>query len=415
METAAVSAQAQQRRQRLKELLITQLAKQFGALSDPKVRAIITAEAERALANGKVAAEDIRQLEANIRRTINFTTSGNLSGPKAPADTSLGSATAERLNWQSLYEYKLIQGDQAERKRLQREKDARELLKSQLRHQIAEQEAARRKAEAQALEYQEEERKQHERRLAEDREKAAQHAALVERDRAQNREHMRLAAKKREEEAELRRLEDERTLAAIRQEEELAKREKARQAVEKAKRLEFAKLADERSARLKAEAKARETAEQQRLDAVWKEILDEQERKREEGLKRMFEKQVVRAEAYGKSAGAEMAERARKDEMNMLRWQAIYAQQQEERCDAAAMPALQPRDSSACGVRLALTACLPRPLRAACCRAPAASAANGATNSGSRTRSRRFCARSSSRWPLRSSARRRRRRRMPDW
>ena len=323
------SAQSTQRRQRLKELLVTQLSKQFGATADPNLRAIIRAEAERALAKGRVSPEDIRELERNIRKTINLATSGTFDGSKPPVDAGHAS---ERIDWGVLYEYKKVHGDEAERARLQRERDARVLLNSQIRHQIAERDAARRAALADEAAYAASEAAALARGRAEDSAKVARHKALVESERALNAEHVRLVEKKRQDEAHLSRLEDERMLAEMRSADAIAREERKRRAVEKAKRLEFARLADERSVRLKLEQREREDAEQRRLDAVWKGMLDEQERKREEGLKRIFEQQTVRQEAYGKSAGAEMAERAMRDEMNMLRWQTTYAQQQEERC-----------------------------------------------------------------------------------
>lgn len=322
------AAQTLQRRKKLKELLVTQLAKQFGATSDPNVRAVIVAEAERALAKGKVVADDIRELERNIRRTLNLVTTGTFEGPRAAVDAG---NSGERINWGSLYEFKKLHGDQAELEKLQQAKDARNVLNQQIKHQMAEKEAARRRAKADEEQAARAEKADLERREADERARQAAYKAKVQHEVDLNKEHMRLAERRRQDEAHLRKLEDERMLSEMRSADEAARIEKARQAVEKAKRLELVKLQDARSLRLKQEQRAKEDEEQRRLDAVWKEILDDQERKREQGLRAMFQKQAARREAYGKSTGAELAERARLDELNMLRWQKISAEQQEER------------------------------------------------------------------------------------
>jgi hypothetical protein len=336
---AQTSAHSVQRRRKLKELLVTQLAKKFGAAADPTVRAVIVAEADRALAKGQVAAEDIRELERNIQKTINLGRTGTFEGPKRQVDAGY---VGEKIDWGAIYEYKLVHGDQAERAKLQREKDARAMLNAQIKHQISDKEAARRRLDAEEAAYARSVRADLERRKAAEDDKAAQMKARIHHEVELNKEHVRLIERRREEEAHLTKLEDERMLTEMRVAAESARVEKNRRAVEKAKRLEFAKLQNQRSLRLKAEQRDKEDAEQQRLDAVWKEILDGQERKREEGLKRMFEKQVQRADAYGKSTGAEMAERARKDELNMLHWQKLYAEEQEARC------ALYSRRRAAC-------------------------------------------------------------------
>jgi chemotaxis protein histidine kinase CheA len=332
----------------MKELLVTQLAKQLGALSDPRVRAIIVAEVDRALAaNCKVSAEDVRRIEKDVRATVSITRIGTLEAPKTMDESGLA---AERINWGVIDEFKKVHGDEAERAKLQRAKDARTLLYSQIKHQIGEKEAARRRLLAEEAEFVRKQKAELGQREVDEARQAAERKARTMQEMLDNREHVRIHERRRKEEAHVRQLEDERLLTDIRGAELVAKAEKARQKVEKAKRLEFAKLADERSTRMKAEQRVKDAEEQRRLDVVWQEILNEQARKREEGLRRVFEKQAIRAEAYGKSAGAELKEKAAKDELNMLRWQTIYAQQQEERCvrDSTRLPRIPPRPCLPC-------------------------------------------------------------------
>ncbi|KAJ1615849.1 hypothetical protein T492DRAFT_896705, partial [Pavlovales sp. CCMP2436] len=312
----AVSAQVQQRRRRLKELLVTQLAKQFGATANSTVRAICEAEAEAALAKGTVSPDDIRALERNIRKTINMTTTGTFEGARPTVDAR---SSGERVNWQALTEFKKVHGDEAERAKLQRDKGARELLTAQIRQQIAEKDGARARAVALEAQHAREAKEELARRNAVEAARVAAFKAKVGAEIEANNEHIRIAAKRRAEEAHIRQLEDERMLAKMRGAAEAAKGEKARLKTEKAKRFEFALLQNERSERLKADERAAREAEQARLDAVMTQMQDAQEKKRENGMRRVFEQQQQRQVAYGKSAGAEMLERARRDEVQMLR------------------------------------------------------------------------------------------------
>lgn len=345
------SAQSLQRRRKLKEMLETKLAKQFGASSNPHVRAVIRAEADRALAKGRLAPDDVRELERNIKKSLNMITSGTFEDKKVAADSAPEYAKA-RVDWNSVYKYKLRHGDDSEREKLERETAARQLLNRQIRHQIAEKESLKRKEEeeeAAAVRKQEDARR---RAVEKAEEEKRAYRQKVQHELELNREQQRQVEQRKRDEAELARLEDEKMLHELRAAQEATKLKRAREAVAKAKRLELAKEENEKSRRIKAEAKAKEDDEVARLDALWTQMLDEQEAKRTEQMRKTHARQAQLQQAYGQTAGADMAERARRDEMSMLQAQKEYMEQQEARCAARRRTVAAARASRPCARRL---------------------------------------------------------------
>lgn len=319
----AQPTQSLRARQHLKEVLVAQLAKQLGAQSDPRAKAVIGAEADRALAAGaKLTPANIRQLARTIRAALE---QGRPRTPVAPPAPPVAA-----LDWQVVYEFKKVQTEAQEAQRLQGVRRQREELRAHIQEQMAAKEAARRADEAREAAYAAEQKAEQARHLAAERDKAAERRRLLEGEAAQNRQQAALVEARRQEAARLRALEDERAIAEIRRGEEAERARRAAGAVAKAAQLEAARMADAHGLRLKAQRKAKEDAEQLRLNQVWKEILEEQERKRADGLRAALAKQQQRQGAYAESAGAALAGKARRDEANMLRWQQLHEQREAE-------------------------------------------------------------------------------------
>jgi hypothetical protein len=72
-------------------------------------------------------------------------------------------------------------------------------------------------------------------------------------------------------------------------------------------------------------------ADQQRLNAQWKEILDQQEARREEQYNNLRAKGQKAMKSFEDGAGAADAARQKKEEENRVRWQKLHEKETKEK------------------------------------------------------------------------------------
>lgn len=331
-----MSSEMHHKRAELKRMLIGKLCKVHG--SDELRKAVVTREVETSsvLKAGKLTPDGLRALEKSIEAAVAATKPGPpLSHNPGRADPAVNAWQAgvmaaevkKASNWTDVAlhrsKYYIIE---QERKAQEFEK-----RKVELRNMLAHQNSLERHKEVAARQMVQEERQEIDQNLKEfhadvAKEKAARErkAAQQKRDRDQQlaEQAARAAAAVR-----LQKLEDEELLQHLEREKQKAEKLVAQKKKANAEYHRTTKLANQEALVQREQQKQIEWANEMKLNAEWKAMLDKQEHERNEQYRKLRERIHAMQRVYESNAGAEDAARE-EYENNRIE---LHAQQEEAR------------------------------------------------------------------------------------
>ena len=331
------SAQLSKRKE-LKEMLIKRLGAEHG--SDPMRTAVITREVESSalLRSGKLTGDGLKALEASVAAAVRATRCSTkietLKPPPTYAPDWSGHELYEKVkassNWEAVAAHRASYYNVEQQRKTVDYAQRKEKLRVELSHQMA-LEGHRRNAEREMVA--EEKRQvtlqltQYEKEVAAaaEKRKLKMVAERQSRDAQMREQAARAAATKR-----LEQLENEELLEHMKREAEVEQEKKA--AKQRANE-EYHKTTATENIKAKArreEARQLEWAEDSKLNAQWKAMLDKQEADRTGQYTRLREKIKAMQRVYENSAGADLDRRLKEEEATRDKWTREHEQQLDE-------------------------------------------------------------------------------------